>query len=64
IVKYMENARHVARIFRDRPQSALDTAVFWTEYVIRHGGAPQMRSAALDLSNIQYLLLDVIAVIV
>jgi glucuronosyltransferase len=57
---YIENARHTARIFRDRPQSALDTAIFWTEYVIRHGGAPHLRSAAVELSWYQYLLLDVI----
>jgi glucuronosyltransferase len=35
--------------------------VFWTEYVIRHKGAPHMRSAALDLTWYQYFLLDVIA---
>jgi glucuronosyltransferase len=37
--------------------------VFWTEYVIRHKGAPHMRSAALDLAWYQYFLLDVIAVL-
>jgi glucuronosyltransferase len=41
--------------------SPLNTAIFWTEYVIRHGGATHMRSAALDLAWYQYLLLDVIA---
>jgi glucuronosyltransferase len=43
--------------------SPLDTAIFWTEYVIRHGGATHMRSAALDLAWYQYLLIDVIAFI-
>jgi glucuronosyltransferase len=43
--------------------SPLNTAIFWTEYVIRHGGAPHMRSAALDLAWYQYLLIDVIAFI-
>ena len=52
------------KAFRDRPMSPLDIAIFWTEYVIRHGGAMQMRSAAMDLYWFQYLLLDVIAVIV
>jgi hypothetical protein len=51
-------------MFRDRPQTPLETAIFWTEYVIRHGGAPHLRSAELDLTWYQYLLLDVIAVIV
>jgi glucuronosyltransferase len=37
--------------------------VFWTEYVIRHKGAPHMRSAVLDLARYQYFLLDVIAVL-
>jgi len=41
--------------------SALDTAIFWTEYVIRHKGAPHLRPAILDLAWYQYLLLDVIA---
>jgi glucuronosyltransferase len=54
----------VSRAYHDRPMSALDTAIFWTEYVIRHGGARHMRSAALDLAWYQYLLIDVIAFIV
>jgi glucuronosyltransferase len=54
----------VSRAFRDRPMSPLNTAIFWTEYVVRHGGAPHMRSAAVYLTWYQYLLLDVIAVLV
>jgi len=61
---YRQNAQKFSRLFRDRPQTPLETAIFWTEYVIRHGGAPHLRSAALDLAWYQYLLLDVIAVIV
>jgi glucuronosyltransferase len=60
---YIENARRTARIFRDRPQSALDTAIFWTEYVLRHDGAPHLQTAAVELGWYQYLLLDVIAFI-
>ena len=37
--------------------------MYWTEYVIRHKGAPHLRSGALDLTWYQYLLLDVIAVL-
>lgn len=60
---YKENAIRVQKAFKDRPLSPLDTAIFWTEYVIRHGGAPQMRSAAVGLAWYQYFLLDVIAVL-
>jgi glucuronosyltransferase len=49
----------MSQLFRDRPQTAMDTAIFWTEYVIRHRGAAHLRSAAVDLPWYQYLLLDV-----
>jgi glucuronosyltransferase len=41
----------------------MDTAIFWTEYVIRHKGALHLRPAILDLAWYQYLLLDILAVI-
>jgi len=40
----------------------MEKAVFWTEYVLRHGGTP-IRSASAELPLYQYLLLDVIAVL-
>jgi glucuronosyltransferase len=61
--RYRENAQRLSQIFLDQPLTPLEQAVFWTEYVIRHKGAPQMRSAVLDLSWYQYFLLDVIAVL-
>ncbi|KAJ9582122.1 hypothetical protein L9F63_003536 [Diploptera punctata] len=51
---YRKNAKRMSQIFKDRPHSAMDTAIYWTEYVIRHNGAPHLRSAALDLSWYQY----------
>ncbi|XP_065219034.1 UDP-glycosyltransferase UGT5-like isoform X36 [Planococcus citri] len=62
--KYKENAKLLSDRYRDRPMSPLDTAVYWTEYVIRHKGAPHLRTAAADMPWYQYLLLDVIAFIV
>ena len=41
----------------------MEQAVYWAEYVIRHKGAPHMRSAALDLTWYQYFLIDVITVL-
>ncbi|XP_049767203.1 UDP-glycosyltransferase UGT5-like [Schistocerca cancellata] len=58
--RYVENARKYSKLFHDRPQKPLDTAVYWTEYVLRHKGAYHMRSGALDLTWYQYFLLDVI----
>lgn len=60
---YRKNAKELSELFRDRLHTPLDTAVFWTEYVIRHKGASHLRSAAVDLPLYQYLLLDVIALL-
>ena len=61
--RYHENARRLSRIYRDQPHTPLEQAVYWTEYVIRHKGAPHLRSAVLDLAWYQYFLLDVLAVL-
>lgn len=41
----------------------MDAAIYWVEYVIRHGGASHLRVAALDLPWYKYFLLDVITVV-
>ncbi|XP_017015767.2 UDP-glycosyltransferase UGT5-like [Drosophila takahashii] len=58
---YKENVQRVSNIFRDRPLEPRKSAVYWIEYVIRHRGAPHMRSAGLDLNWFQFYLLDVVA---
>ncbi|XP_047118228.1 UDP-glycosyltransferase UGT5-like [Schistocerca piceifrons] len=62
--RYRERAKQLSQLFRDRPRPPLEEAVYWVEYVIRHRGAPHLRSAALDLAWYQYLLLDVAACVV
>ncbi|XP_049832172.1 UDP-glucosyltransferase 2-like [Schistocerca gregaria] len=62
--EYWTRAKQLSALFRDRPRPPLEEAASWVEYVVRHRGAPHMRSAALDLSWYQYLLLDVVAFVV
>ncbi|XP_030081307.1 UDP-glucuronosyltransferase 2B15-like [Drosophila hydei] len=57
--KYMDNMKRASRIFRDRPLSAMDTAMFWIDYVIKHRGAPHMVSEGLNLPWYQFYLLDI-----
>ncbi|KAG7298068.1 hypothetical protein JYU34_018838 [Plutella xylostella] len=59
---YKQNALKVRDIFLDRPIPPLEMGVYWIEYVLRHKGAPHLRSPALDLPLYQYLLLDVVAI--
>jgi len=49
----------ISALSKDEPESSLNRAVWWVEYVIRHNGAKHLRSAAIDLAWYQYLLLDV-----
>uniref|UniRef100_A0A1B6DW90 UDP-glucuronosyltransferase n=1 Tax=Clastoptera arizonana TaxID=38151 RepID=A0A1B6DW90_9HEMI len=58
---YKNNALKLASVYRDRPQEPLDTAVYWTEFVLRHNGTPFMQSAAVHQPWYENLLLDVIA---
>lgn len=41
--------------------SPAESVVYWTEYVLRHNGAPHLKSHAHDLTWYQYFLIDVIA---
>eukprot|EP00102_Acyrthosiphon_pisum_P026549 XP_016663759.1 PREDICTED: UDP-glucuronosyltransferase 2B2-like [Acyrthosiphon pisum] len=62
--KYMRNAKIASDIFKNRPMSAEQSILFWTEYVIRHKGAPHLLPHSLNLTWYQYLLLDVIAAMI
>nr|CAD7199350.1 unnamed protein product [Timema douglasi] len=61
---YLKNAKRISKIYLDQPKPPMDLAVYWTEYVIRHKGAPHLRSASLDLNWFQLHLLDVAAVLI
>ncbi|XP_037302846.1 UDP-glucosyltransferase 2-like [Manduca sexta] len=54
-------ARRASKIWKDRQADPLDTAVYWTERVIRWGRQAPLHSHARDLPLHQYLLLDVAA---
>lgn len=62
-IRYRNNAEVVSSKFRDRLNTPVDTAVFWIEYVIRHKGAPELRSEAAFLPWYQYYLVDVVFVL-
>lgn len=57
--KYNENVRVIARRLSDQPQTPMEKAIFWIEYVIRHNGAHYMQTSAQHLSVIEVNNLDV-----
>ncbi|KAJ8008172.1 hypothetical protein DPEC_G00102010 [Dallia pectoralis] len=58
---YKENMMKLSRIHHDQPESPLETAVFWVEFVMRNKGAKHLRVQAHNLSWYQYHCLDVAA---
>ncbi|XP_055903464.1 UDP-glucosyltransferase 2-like [Eupeodes corollae] len=61
--KYSSKAKQISASYRDQPLEPLEVAIFWVEYVLRHKGAPQLLSTALNLNFFQYHSLDTIAVV-
>lgn len=58
---YKSNMLKLSRLHHDKPIQPLDAAVFWTEYVMRHKGAPHLRTESYKLPWYAYHSLDVIA---
>nr|CAD7597665.1 unnamed protein product [Timema genevievae] len=61
---FQENIKKLSVLRKDMPDKPLERAVWWTEYVLRHKGAPHLRTAAVDMPWYQLLLLDAIALFV
>lgn len=58
---YTKTVKQFSDVYRDRPLGPMKTAIYWLEYVIRHKGAPHMRSPAKELNFLQRHSVDVIA---
>ncbi|KAJ3658832.1 hypothetical protein Zmor_010553 [Zophobas morio] len=58
---YKKQITKLSKIASDQPMPALEKAVWWIEYVIRHDGAEHLKYPGVDMPFYQYFLLDVIA---
>ncbi|KAL2748506.1 UDP-glucosyltransferase 2-like [Vespula maculifrons] len=54
---YTTNVKKLSQLFVDRPQTAMDTATYWVEYVIKHGNI--LQSPAIHVPWWQKSLLDI-----
>uniref|UniRef100_A0A6B2EIL5 Putative udp-glucuronosyltransferase n=1 Tax=Phlebotomus kandelakii TaxID=1109342 RepID=A0A6B2EIL5_9DIPT len=62
--RFQEKADKVSHLFRDNLETPLNTAMYWIEHVGRNRGADHLKSAARNLNWFQYLMLDVIGLLV
>ncbi len=57
--------QRLSTIFKDRPMKPADTALYWTEYVLRHkGDLSHLRPASYNLTWYERRQLDVWAVLI
>jgi glucuronosyltransferase len=57
--RYKRNLVEASRVFNDRPVSPSETALWWTEYVLRNKGSKPLKSLSSDQSWYERRLLDV-----
>nr|XP_016924990.2 UDP-glycosyltransferase UGT4 [Drosophila suzukii]XP_036674198.1 UDP-glycosyltransferase UGT4 [Drosophila suzukii] len=60
---YKQNSKYLSQRFHDQPMSSIETAIWWTEYILRHKGADHMRIAEQEMSLMQYYNVDVVSVL-
>ncbi|XP_050554464.1 UDP-glycosyltransferase UGT5-like [Spodoptera frugiperda] len=57
---YRQNVVSLRNKMYDQPQPPLERAVWWTEHVLRHGGARHLRGPAANMSWAEYLELELV----
>ncbi|XP_006800168.1 UDP-glucuronosyltransferase 2A1-like [Neolamprologus brichardi] len=60
---YWQNIQRMSRLHRDQPITAMEKAVFWVEYVMRHKGARHLRTEAYKMPWYSYYSLDVLFIL-
>ncbi|EFA10102.2 UDP-glucuronosyltransferase 2C1-like Protein [Tribolium castaneum] len=57
--KYKNVVKQRSKLMHDQPLTPVETAIYWVEHVIRHKGAPHLRSSGVDLKWYQREMIDV-----
>ncbi|CAH1641744.1 unnamed protein product [Spodoptera littoralis] len=61
--RYRQNVHKLRSVMFDQPQPPLERAVWWTEHVLRHGGARHLRGPAANISWADYLELELVLIV-
>ncbi|XP_017040209.1 UDP-glycosyltransferase UGT5 [Drosophila ficusphila] len=57
--QYGEKVKTFSSLYRDRPMTARESVIYWTEYVIRHKGAVHLQSPLVHMNFIAANNIDV-----
>ena len=61
--RYRVNAKRISFIMNNKPQRQRDEITHWVNYVVRLQGAPHLKSKEHDLTLCQYLMVDVLLIL-
>ncbi|KAH8249378.1 hypothetical protein KR032_009104, partial [Drosophila birchii] len=56
--KYSQAVGKFSSLYRDRPLTAKQSVLYWTEYILRHHGAPHLQSPAVHMNFVELYNLD------
>lgn len=59
--EYQREAARISAIYHDNLVHPMEESIFWIEYVCRHKGAKHLKSHAVNVPWLSYLMLDVLA---
>uniref|UniRef100_A0A1Y1LV35 UDP-glucuronosyltransferase n=2 Tax=Photinus pyralis TaxID=7054 RepID=A0A1Y1LV35_PHOPY len=60
---YSKNIKELSLRYKDQPEKPLKKAVYWVEYVLRHGGVTNLSLASRDMSIFEATSYDVVLVV-
>ncbi|KAH8283039.1 hypothetical protein KR054_011684, partial [Drosophila jambulina] len=61
--KYSQAVGKSSSLYRDRPLTAKQSVLYWTEYVLRHHGAPHLQSPAVHMNFVELYNLDLFGIL-
>jgi glucuronosyltransferase len=59
---YKENVKKLSVLYKDQQHKPLETAIYWTEYILRHKTAQHLNLATRDMNFLQIANLDIILI--
>lgn len=54
---------HLRELIQDQPMKPLERAIWWIEYVLRHGGAKHLKSPAANITWAEYLEIEIFLIL-
>ncbi|KAH8362650.1 hypothetical protein KR200_008371, partial [Drosophila serrata] len=61
--KYSQAVGKFSSLYRDRPMTAKQSVLYWTEYVLRHHGASHLQSPAVHMNFVELYNIDLFIIL-